>query len=712
VTHVYAFDHPHGVDVEELKALLGGKGASLAIMTGRLGMPVPPGFTISTAACGAYLADGWPADLEDEIRRHLARLEATVGRRFGDADDPLLVSVRSGGPASMPGMLDTILNLGLNDVTTLGLARATGDPEFAEACRNRFRASYLEIVGVDLVPEDPWEQLRDAVEAVFRSWNGDRARAYRAHEGIADTPGTGVNVQAMVFGNRGPDSATGVLFTRDPATGEGVLYGDVLFDAQGEDVVAGIRATEPISVLDERMPAVAAELRRYARDLEHHSADVVDIEFTIEQGRLWLLQARIGKRSPQAALRIAIDMALDPEFPLSRREAVERVAPYLVDPPCIAVPPEGGLPVVATGLPASPGVASGEIVVTPDAAMAGAEEGRDVILVRHETSPKDIHGMARAKGILTSVGGLASHAAVVARGWGIPAVVGASAVRVEDDHVEMGGLRLAVGDVITIDGARGQVLIGAAVTDTVIVPEAATLLEWVAELGLDITGEREEGDAVQQQQDGSGGAAITTDSLVRGLAIKGFATPPALAEAFGTSEEDAAAALDGLVADGLATPAGTMFQLTADGKALGEELISADRERWGEENAVAALDAFVALDVRMKAIVTAWQMREVDGEPTLNDHSDAEYDGAVLADFRAFAEDATRWLGSLTASLPRLGAYGRRLDRAAAHVADGSLEYIASPRIDSYHTVWFELHEDLILLAGRTREEETAAGRA
>src|SRR5215207_5566764 len=210
VTHVYAFDHPHGVDVEELKALLGGKGASLAIMTGRLGMPVPPGFTISTAACGAYLAYGWPADLEDEIRRHLARLEATVGRRFGDADDPLLVSVRSGGPASMPGMLDTILNLGLNDATTLGLARATGDPEFAEACRNRFRASYPEIVGVDLVPEDPWEQLRDAVEAVFRSWNGDRARAYRAHEGIADTPGTGVNVQAMVFGNRGPDSATGV----------------------------------------------------------------------------------------------------------------------------------------------------------------------------------------------------------------------------------------------------------------------------------------------------------------------------------------------------------------------------------------------------------------------------------------------------------------------------------------------------------------------
>jgi pyruvate,orthophosphate dikinase len=315
VTHVYAFDHPHGVDVEELKALLGGKGASLAIMTGRLGMPVPPGFTISTAACGAYLADGWPADLEDEIRRHLARLEATVGRRFGDADDPLLVSVRSGGPASMPGMLDTILNLGLNDAATLGLARATGDPEFAEACRNRFRASYLEIVGVDLVPEDPWEQLRDAVEAVFRSWNGDRARAYRAHEGIADTPGTGVNVQAMVFGNRGSDSATGVLFTRDPATGEGVLYGDVLFDAQGEDVVAGIRATEPISVLDDRMPAVAAKLRRYARDLEHHFADVCDIEFTIEQGRLWLLQARVGKRSPQAALRIAFDMALDPEFP-------------------------------------------------------------------------------------------------------------------------------------------------------------------------------------------------------------------------------------------------------------------------------------------------------------------------------------------------------------------------------------------------------------
>jgi pyruvate,orthophosphate dikinase len=712
VTHVYAFDHPHELGLDELKALLGSKGANLAIMTGRLGMPVPPGFTISTAACQVYLEAGWPPGLDDEIRAHFARLEATVGRRFGDPADPLLVSVRSGAPVSMPGMMDTILNLGLNDATTLGLARATGHQEFADACRDRFHTSYRDIVGVDLVPDDPWEQLHNAVVAVFGSWNRDRARAYRAHEGIPDTLGTGVSVQTMVFGNRGADSATGVVFTRDPATGEAVLYGDILFNAQGEDVVAGTHATEPISVLDERLPTVGAELRRFARELEFHFADVCDIEFTIEQGRLWMLQVRIGKRSPRAALRIAVEMAKDPEFPLSRSEAVARIAPYLADPPRVCVRLAADLPVAATGLAASPGIASGEIAVTPDAAVARAEAGKDVILVRRVTSPADVHGMARAKGILTSVGGLASHAAVVARGWGIPAIVGASAVRVGDDHVDIGGRRLAVGDVITVDGGSGQILIGAAETDTVTVPEAATLLGWAAELGLDITGEGGGVGPMTEQQDGSGRAAITTKSLVRALHIKGFATPGTLAEAFDTSEEEMAAALDGLVADGLASLAGAMFQLTGDGKAVGEELISSDREQWGVDNAVAALDGFLALDLRMKEIVTAWQMREVDGEAMLNDHTDAGYDDAVLADFHALAEDAVKWLSSLTGSLPRLSGYLRRLDRAAALVAEGSRQYIASPRIDSYHTVWFELHEDLILLAGRTREEETAAGRA
>ena len=328
----YPLDHAFELSREEVLALVGGKAANLREMIG-LGLPVPPGFVVTTETCRAFLAGGWPDGLDDELRERMAGVEAAVGRRFGDAADPLLVSVRSGAPVSMPGMMDTILDLGLNDATEAGLARASGSEAFARSCRDRFEASFRSIVGVGEVPDDPWEQLRLAIEAVFRSWNSDRARAYRAKEGIADDLGTAVTVQAMVFGNRGATSATGVAFTRNPATGEPTLYGDVLFDAQGEDVVAGTHATEPIAALDERLPAVAAELRETAARLERHYADLCDIEFTIEDGRLWFLQVRVGKRSPQAALRIAVDMAEDPAFPLSRAEAVARVARLLADPP-------------------------------------------------------------------------------------------------------------------------------------------------------------------------------------------------------------------------------------------------------------------------------------------------------------------------------------------------------------------------------------------
>ncbi len=290
----------------------------------------------------------------------------------------------------------------------------------------------------------------------------------------------------MVFGNRGATSATGVAFTRNPATGEPTLYGDVLFDAQGEDVVAGTHATEPIAALDERLPAVAAELRETAARLEHHYADLCDIEFTIEDGRLWFLQVRVGKRSPQAALRIAVDMAEDPAFPLSRAEAVGRVAPLLADPPTTSVGRTGGETPFVTGLPASPGMASGEIATSPEAAVAAAEAGRAAILVRAETSPEDVHGMARAAGILTSRGGLASHAAVVARGWGIPAVVGAADLEVRDGEVVVGDRVLHAGDVITIDGGTGEVFEGAVAGATEVVPEAKTLLAWAAELGIPI----------------------------------------------------------------------------------------------------------------------------------------------------------------------------------------------------------------------------------
>ena len=716
MTYVYDCDHRHDLPLPEVKRIVGSKAANLTVMAVELGLPVPPAFTISTAACRGYLGGGWPAGLDDEIRAHMARMEETVGQRFGDPADPLLVSVRSGAPVSMPGMMDTILNLGLNDATTAGLAATSGSPKFAANCRKRFEAMFRDIVGVEDVPEDPWEQLRAAVEAVFRSWNSDRARAYRRREGIPEDLGTAVTVQAMVFGNRSVDSGTGVLFTRNPATGEPALYGDVMFNAQGEDVVAGTHRTEPIAVLDERIPAVGRELRDYAVRLEHYHRDLCDIEFTIEHGRLWMLQCRIGKRSPQAALRIAVDMAEDPDFPLTRAEAVERVAAILADPPTRTTERGDVGPALTRGLPASPGVAGGGIVTSPDAAVAAAEAGRTVILVRRETSPDDVHGMARAAGILTSTGGLASHAAVVARGWGIPAVVGAAEVAVREDGIVVAGRELRAGETITIDGTTGEVFAGLVAGAAEVVPEAATLLAWARDLGIPIgavgTAPPAAGPALAPSAERGAAATRTPDDMLRALLVKGYATPEGAATALLMSTEEATALLDRLVADGLAEHAAGSFRLTADGKAVGAERIAEDREAWGIDSAEAALDAFLALDGRMKETVTAWQMRTGDGEATFNDHTDAAYDAEVLRRLASLHGDAVAWLGPLEAGLSRLAAYRERLARAAEAAAAGDGRYVASPRVDSYHGVWFELHEDLILLAGRSRAAEVAAGRA
>jgi pyruvate,orthophosphate dikinase len=712
VSYVYDCDHRHDLTFAEMKRLMGGKAANLAVMALDLDLPVPPAFTITTATCNEYLAHGWPAGLDEELREHMARVERLVGQGFGDPANPLLVSVRSGAPISMPGMMDTILNLGLTSATTKGLAASSGSERFANNCRRRFVAMFRDVVGVDEVPEDAWAQLRAAVEAVFRSWNSGRARTYREHEGIPDDLGTAVTVQAMVFGNRSVDSGTGVLFTRNPATGEPVLYGDVMFNAQGEDVVAGTHQTEPIAVLGERMPEVGRELRAYATRLERHYRDLCDIEFTIEHGKLWMLQCRIGKRSPQAALRIAVDMAEDPDFPLSRADAVQRVARLLVDPPKTSTERGDVGPALARGLPASPGLACGEIVTSPEAAVEAAETGRTVILVRSQTSPDDVHGMARAAGILTATGGLASHAAVVARGWGIPAVVGAAGVEVREGAIVIGGRTLAVGETITINGTTGEVFAGAVAGRATVVPEAATLLAWARELNIALV----DGEAPDAGAATSAGAAerapVTADDVLRALIVKGYATPEGAATALRATPEEMNELLDRLVADGLAEMAAGSFRLTADGKNVGREKIAADTERWGADNAAAALNAFVALDHRMKETVTAWQMREVDGAQTFNDHADAAYDAKVLDDLAAVHADASAWLTPLVAGLPRLAAYRERLGRAAAAARGGDNRYVASPRVDSYHGVWFELHEDLILLAGRNRADEVAAGRA
>ncbi len=710
MTWAWPVDHDFGLPPDEVKAIVGGKAANLGVMARDLGLSVPPAFVVTTEACRAYLTGGWPEGLDDELRERMAKLEAAVGRGFGDPRDPLLLSVRSGAPVSMPGMMDTILDLGLNDATTVGLARISGDEGFARACRERLAESFRSIVGVE-VPYDPWQQLRLAIEAVFRSWNSDRARTYRAKEGIADDLGTGVTVQAMVFGNRGRTSGTGVLFTRNPATGERALYGDVLFDAQGEDVVAGTHSTEPIVVLDTRLPAVAGALREAADRLERHFADLCDIEFTIEEGRLWLLQVRGGKRSPAAAVRIAREMAEDPGFPLSREEAVRRVLPLLAHPPTVSVPRDPGARPLLTGLGASPGTASGPIVTRASAATASADAGTAAILVRPETSPDDVHGMARAAGLLTARGGLASHAAVVARGWGIPAVVGASGLEVGPDSVVVGSRTLRAGDVITVDGSTGEVFEGVVAGSSVVSPDAEVLIRWARELGLAIDEASPDTAARRTGPPTASARPVDADRCLRAVAIKGVAPSAGVADAVLSTPEQLRPVLDALVADGLLGTVAGAYRLTDAGSARASEVLEAERSAWGP-GAGEALDAFLEIDGRVKSVVTAWQLRDTADGQVQNDHSDDAYDRGVLDRLAAIHADALAWLEPLVASCPRLGDYGPRLTGALDRATAGDTRYVASPRVDSYHGIWFELHEDLIQLAGRTREQETAAGRA
>jgi pyruvate,orthophosphate dikinase len=523
---VYAFDEqaPGG------RELLGGKGIGLAEMTA-LGVPVPAGFTVTTDACREVMRSGdVPDDLWRQVDAHIARLEGTSGKRFGDPQDPLLVSVRSGAAISMPGMMDTILNLGLNDVAVDGLATATGNPRFAFDSYRRLIQMYGEVVDeidghlfegelqelkerrgakldVDLeaddlrgligtfqgiyerevgapFPADPSEQLRRAVRAVFDSWDSPRAKVYRRTYDIPDDLGTAVNVVQMVFGNKGDSSGTGVCFTRDPSTGERKLFGEFLVDAQGEDVVAGIRTPEPIEGMLDRLPEAYRQLVETLDRLEDHYREMQDIEFTVEEGALFLLQTRTGKRTARAALRIAVEMT--DEGLISREEAVARIDPGQLDQllhPMID--PDAQLDVVATGLNASPGAASGAIVLDADLAEERGRAGEDVLLVRWETTPDDIHGLIQASGVLTAHGGMTSHAAVVARGMGKPCVAGCESLSIdlEARTIRLGDHELAEGDHLTIDGGTGRVIVGAV---PLVPPEIderfGTILGWADEL--------------------------------------------------------------------------------------------------------------------------------------------------------------------------------------------------------------------------------------
>jgi pyruvate,orthophosphate dikinase len=540
---VYTFGDGKAEGQARLRDLLGGKGANLAEMA-NLGLPVPPGFTIPTTVCTYFYAHdkSYPKDLQAQVEKALEHVGKLAGKGFGDANNPLLVSVRSGGRASMPGMMDTVLNLGLNDTTVEALAARSGDRRFAYDSYRRFITMYSDVVlgfehhhfedildgfkdskgysldtdleaedWVELVrrykeavagetgkdfPQDPHAQLWGAIGAVFSSWMNARAATYRRLHDIPESWGTAVNVQAMVFGNMGETSATGVAFTRNPSTGESKLYGEFLINAQGEDVVAGIRTPQDITEaareesgsdkpsMETAMPAAFKELTRIYTQLEKHYRDMQDMEFTVEQGRLWMLQTRGGKRTAKAALRIAVELAN--EGLITRQDAVSRIDPASLDQLLHpTIDPAARRDVIATGLPASPGAAAGEIVFSSDEAAKLQADGRKVILVRIETSPEDIHGMHAAEGILTTRGGMTSHAAVVARGMGKPCVSGCGTIRVDYGRGTMtvGSRTFKTGDVITIDGAIGQVLAGRmAMIEPELSGEFSTLMGWADEV--------------------------------------------------------------------------------------------------------------------------------------------------------------------------------------------------------------------------------------
>ena len=507
---IFSFDHKHRKAPMEMKDLLGGKGANLAEMTSVLKLPVPHGFTVTTDACRGYMKGGWPKTLDAELKQQVALLEKKMEAKLGDPHRPLLVSVRSGAKFSMPGMMDTVLNLGLNDVSVVGLAESTNNERFAFDSYRRFISMYGRIVlGIDgdkfehpfvlaksnagvssdaelpasalrdlcetyksvvkqstgrEFPQDPMKQLRGAVEAVFRSWNGARAIAYRVREKINHDLGTAVNIQAMVFGNRDDNSGTGVGFTRNAATGESKPYGDFLVNAQGEDVVAGIRNTENLDALQRKFPEIHQELMSIFARLERHYKDMCDTEFTIEQGKLWMLQTRVGKRTGAAALKMAVDMTKPTgsgksAWKISKREALMRVNSDHLDQ---VMHPRfvNKKQAIAVGLAASPGAAVGKVYFSAGDAEKAVGRGEAVILVRGETSPDDVHGMMVAQGILTTRGGLVSHAAVVARGWGTPAIVGAEAVMIDGKQFAVGSTVVREGDTISIDGSTGEVMLG------------------------------------------------------------------------------------------------------------------------------------------------------------------------------------------------------------------------------------------------------------
>ncbi len=725
MTAVVAFDEalPPGSDPV---ALLGGKGAGLMEMTRALALPVPPGFIITTEQCRRYLAAGWQPELDGLLDVHLEQLGKRLGLRLGDPDAPLLLSVRSGAPVSMPGMMDTLLNAGMTPAVRDALAARHGEP-FAADTWLRFCRMYAEIVlgvpsaalataaatdgtpaamraaaqrvqalaaGAGGIPTDPRAQVRRAVAAVFRSWHSERARAFRVREGIAESLGTAVTVQAMVFGNLGPRSGTGVVFTRNPATGEPGPFGDYLAGAQGEDVVAGTHAVGGLDAFRAQAPEAYAELLAVLDRLEHHYRDMCDVEFTVSEGRLFILQTRPGRRSPPAAVRIAVAMAEDPSFPLSRAEAVARIdAGVLQQLARLGAVRATAVP-LARGLAASPGAGAGVLCTDPDRAADLAARGIATVLAREETSPSDIHGMVGAAALLTTLGGVASHAAVVARSWAIPAVTSLQGTQVLAAGIRAGDHFIAEGEVVTVDGSAGALYAGDQREEgSGDLAELHTLRRWAAELGIDLGAPA----AVAVPTDPGRDADVTLLELARTVQLKGMCTTERAAAVLAV----AAARVEELVAGNgsLFRAAARGMMLTPEGRGWVSEQLAAERATLDATAFATGYEPFLTLNHRFKEVVSGWQLTPEEGRTA------AAWNGVVAA-VAAIDAELAPLIAAAAAQVPRLGAYARHFDAALAAMRAGDRTMLASPLKDSYHTAWFEYHEELIALSGRSRSAE------
>jgi pyruvate,orthophosphate dikinase len=747
---------------------IGGKAWSLNRMRA-LGLPVPPAIVVTTHACREHHATGRALSdvLWARIVERMKVLEEGTGRRFGGTQRPLLVSVRSGAARSMPGMMDTILNLGINDEIEPALAAECGDARYSEETHRRFIEQYRKVVlggRPGPVSADPWAQLRAAVGAVFDSWHSPRAEAYRRNRGLADDGCTAVTIQAMVFGNLDERSGTGVLFSRNPITGDPPPWGEWLARGQGEDVVSGQRTPEPLHALREVMPPVHVDLMRATAILEADARDIQDIEFTVESERLWLLQSRVAKRSPQAAVRAAVAFA--EEGLISTEEAVRRLSAEQVRQLSAVqlAPQAAGQRLLAVGEAACPGVASGVVVTDPEDAEARARCGEEVILARATTSPDDLRGIIAARALMTEQGGATSHAAVVSRELGRPCVVGCGSNTV----TALAGQR------VTLDGASGRVWAGNLAVeqaDDASTGDVRKLVEWgvllipirllrsdeapADTLDLDAFGESwraalargltvrgrvldtdqgiraamaagvraavvrhrlpallaclqpARGEAHAKPSGEVGSVVPAPDSselsLLRLVGLKGRASAEVLADSLSLPSDVVAAAYLQLCELGLCIQAGSVFRLTAAGRDRVALLLGEERTHADPAAVLALYEDFCVFNAELKRIMTAWQLKD-DAAP--NDHRDADYDAAVLqrlANLHGRAASLVQRLASLS---PRLAHYGVRLARAAARAAAGDPNYVAKLIVDSYHTVWFELHEDLISLAGLTRRTE------